>query len=148
MSILWAPTDWKPKPAEHSRRSRTPHVTKTWFLWHRHAFCITAVDHMDCHSACSTGFFRVPYESGNPLVKKKHMPCQPSSSTVEVNIPSGNQTWQWKIPCKWRFIAGKNIAMFLYPTKNTAPITDPPPFFILFRRRSAEVPVQIAAWTR
>ena len=34
------------------------------------------------------------------LWSKKNMPCQPSSSTIEVNIPSGNQTWQWKIPCK------------------------------------------------
>ena len=31
------------------------------------------------------------------------------------NLPSGIQTWQWTIPYKWRFIAGKNIFKVVNP---------------------------------
>jgi hypothetical protein len=30
-------------------------------------------------------------------------------SRMTICIPSGNQTWQWKIPLKWRFTAGTII---------------------------------------
>ena len=32
----------------------------------------------------------------------------PKKSTSSFpRIPSGNQTWHWKTPCKWRLTAGK-----------------------------------------